>query len=50
MSSDNFEIQLLAKINLPKPQYQIDLIKSVCCGKSFLDIGCLDETAFELKE
>ena len=39
----------MAKISLSKPQYRIDLIKSVCVGKAVLDIGCLDETAFELK-
>ena len=40
----------MVKIKLPRPQYRIDLMKSVCIGKSVLDIGCLDETAFELKK
>ncbi len=47
--SGKIENQPLAKIRLPKAQFRIDLMKSVCVGKSVLDIGCLDETAFELK-
>jgi 2-polyprenyl-3-methyl-5-hydroxy-6-metoxy-1,4-benzoquinol methylase len=39
----------LARIWLPKAQDRIDLIRSECVGKSLLDIGCLDETAFKLK-
>ncbi len=49
MASDTVESQPLAKIKIPKPEYRIDLMKSVCVGMSVLDIGCLDETAFELK-
>jgi hypothetical protein len=49
VSSDDFDSQPLAKIKLPKPGYRIDLMKSVCVGMAVLDIGCLDETAFELK-
>jgi len=39
----------LAPIKLEKPQQRINYIKSVCAGKSVLDIGCLDETAFNKK-
>lgn len=49
MSSEELDYKPLAKIRLPKAQNRIELMKSVCVGKSILDIGCLDETAFELK-
>lgn len=39
-----------ARLKLIRPVSRIELIKSKCVGKNVLDIGCLDETAFNQKE
>ena len=39
----------LAPIKLARPTSRIELMKSRCVGMNILDIGCLDETAFESK-
>ncbi len=49
MSLNELDYKPLAKMRLPKPQSRINLMKSICVGKSVLDIGCLDETAFNQK-